>query len=90
VALIQLVPFKVKAIKPPNPEDMAKENMVGGVIQTSRLMNETAFAWQKQYMWGREWTVVGLDTSGMFLLIRAGEIAQWYPREYCEVVESDD
>ncbi len=35
---------------------------------------------------GKEWTVVGLEGS-CFLLVRPGEIAQWWPLELCEVKE---
>jgi hypothetical protein len=35
----------------------------------------------------KEWTVAGLKIEwDMFLLIRSGEMAMWYPRPLCEVI----
>jgi uncharacterized protein YifN (PemK superfamily) len=86
--MIQLVPFKVKPVPVTLFEDF--DDIDPGAYQR-RVQSNTnkqmgLYDLIESIVVGKEWMVVGSDQAD-FLLAREGEIAQWYPREFCEVVK---
>jgi hypothetical protein len=76
----RLIPFKI-IVK------TTEEEMNNWIIKNQHpVMGEHTWDIQLDAVFGKDWTVVGLDMR-CFLLVRPGEIAQWWPRELCQVLE---
>jgi len=83
----QLVPFEIEPVEPV----ILPINMTGAV---GKEYNTQLFEFLRlnQYdcsdVWeivkNKVWQVVGIDGL-KFLLVREGEIPQWYPRQFCRV-----
>ncbi len=98
--IITLVPFDVKPQRAPETPDeylkrvtQVKESIV---INADGNIYLTLLRWLQQReqskvfegMYGKIWTVVAIDQrSGIdwALLVRSGQLAQWYPLQFCEV-----
>lgn len=92
--IVTLVPFDVKPQRSPEtPEEYIKRSPESNDENNKYL---TLLRWLQQReqskvfegMYGKIWTVVAIDQrSGIdwALLVRSGQLAQWYPLQFCEV-----
>ena len=87
----QLIPFKVKPkffgkfpdpkiIEADMPYRVTKEWYINSVLDNMH------YRWNQDVVVNKIWTVVGINEQE-FLLIREGEVSQWYPQMFCEVID---
>ncbi len=96
--IIQLIPFKVKI----SLEEISKfykeweeerkhTALVSGhlsfLVRAAGTSNTDKYLYE--HLLDKDWTVVGWEASGLFLLARPGEITKWFPKEFCRVIDGD-
>ena len=76
MSIERLIPFKVKVVC--TNEELREWGMRQRYFLTVSIDYDAVF--------NKEWTVVCYEGI-CFLLVRPGELAQWWPRELAQVVE---
>jgi hypothetical protein len=96
-SLVQLIPFKVTTLPIPGiiqDEYFSKsirDNFYNGIKGESKNnLKLESMDWYKiqEITKGKVWTVAGIKND-MLLLVRTGELSQWYPKSGC-VVQNEE